>query len=180
MIKPEQMNGQIIPDEEIHEMLELANWAPTHGHTEPWRFVIFSRDGLTNFSSFHANLYKKVLMEKGCDPVKYQKILTRTQNISHLIALGMKRGDNAKIPANEEHISAGIAAQHIWLGAAAKGIACYWGSGGMTYHPEMKEFLGLNQAEDRLLGFLYLGYSDLESRPGKRLTGIDAKTDWRT
>lgn len=27
-------------------MLEAANWAPTHGKTEPWRFVVLSPDGL--------------------------------------------------------------------------------------------------------------------------------------
>ena len=24
-------------------MLEAANWAPTHGRTEPWRFVVLGR-----------------------------------------------------------------------------------------------------------------------------------------
>ena len=24
-------------------MLEAANWAPTHGKTEPWRFVVLGR-----------------------------------------------------------------------------------------------------------------------------------------
>jgi len=24
-------------------MLEAANWAPTHGKTEPWRFVVLDR-----------------------------------------------------------------------------------------------------------------------------------------
>ena len=27
-------------------MLEAANWAPTHGRTEPWRFVVLSEDAL--------------------------------------------------------------------------------------------------------------------------------------
>lgn len=27
-------------------MLEAANWAPTHGKTEPWRFVVLSEDAL--------------------------------------------------------------------------------------------------------------------------------------
>ena len=27
----------------IEAMLEAANWAPTHGRTEPWRFVVLGR-----------------------------------------------------------------------------------------------------------------------------------------
>ena len=25
-------------------MLDAANWAPTHGKTEPWRFVVMGRE----------------------------------------------------------------------------------------------------------------------------------------
>ncbi len=27
----------------VEAMLEAANWAPTHGKTEPWRFVVLGR-----------------------------------------------------------------------------------------------------------------------------------------
>jgi nitroreductase len=178
-IKPEFMNGRIIADDDIHELIELANWAPTHGHTEPWRFVVFSGAGLEAFSQFHAELYREAMESEGKPAVKYQKILGRAAKSSHLIAIGMRRGDHPKIPENEEHLSAGIAAYIIWLGAAAKGMACYWGSGGMTYHPEMKKFLGWDADEDRVLGFLYLGYTDSGRREGRRISGISEKVEWR-
>ena len=41
-IKPAMMNGHKIPNGEIAALLELADWAPTHGFTEPWRFVVMS------------------------------------------------------------------------------------------------------------------------------------------
>ena len=40
-IKPVKMNGKKIPDEQVRELLKLANWAPTHGRTEPWRFIVY-------------------------------------------------------------------------------------------------------------------------------------------
>ena len=39
--KPADMNGQKIDNGIIHQLLELADWAPTHGRTEPWRFIVF-------------------------------------------------------------------------------------------------------------------------------------------
>ena len=27
----------------IEQLLEAANWAPTHGRTEPWKFVVLGR-----------------------------------------------------------------------------------------------------------------------------------------
>ena len=35
----------------LEQMLEAANWAPTHGRTEPWRFVVLSPDGLQEMIS---------------------------------------------------------------------------------------------------------------------------------
>ena len=32
--------------ETVEWLLEAANWAPTHGKTEPWRWVVLSEDGL--------------------------------------------------------------------------------------------------------------------------------------
>ncbi|HLY71921.1 MAG TPA: nitroreductase family protein, partial [Puia sp.] len=44
---PEQyVAGKKIPDEIVMQLLENANWAPTHKLTEPWRFVVFSGEGL--------------------------------------------------------------------------------------------------------------------------------------
>ena len=35
----------------LEQMLEAANWAPTHGRTEPWRFVVLSPEGLQQMIS---------------------------------------------------------------------------------------------------------------------------------
>ena len=56
--KPVKMNGKKIPDEHVRELLKLANWAPTHGRTEPWRFIVYSGDKVREFCHQHAELYK--------------------------------------------------------------------------------------------------------------------------
>jgi nitroreductase len=177
-IKPEAMNGKIIDPETLMSLLELANWAPTHGFTEPWRFVVFSGNGLHQWSEFHAALYKNETPEDKFQQIKYDQILARTAKVSHVLAIVMKRGTNPKIPRIEEQNATAIAAQNIWLGASAQQIACYWGSGGMNYHPKMKAYLDFDE-EDEVLGFLYLGYTDQEWPKGKRLTPIEDKISFR-
>ena len=45
-IKPAQMDSsRAIPRELLLELLEDANWAPTHGLTQPWRFHVFTGGG---------------------------------------------------------------------------------------------------------------------------------------
>jgi hypothetical protein len=38
--------GVRVPDSSIQAMLEAANWAPSHGRTEPWRFVVLGPKGM--------------------------------------------------------------------------------------------------------------------------------------
>lgn len=177
-VVPEIMNGKIIPKGEILEILEAANWAPTHGHTEPWRFVVFTPETKDAFKLYHAELYKKISTEKGDFlQVNYDKLKGRAQNASHVVAIINKRGDNLKIPEIEEIAATATAVQNILLSAFARNIACYWGSGGMTYHPEMREHLGFGE-NDKVMGLLFLGYTDEKDIKGKRRTEINEKTTW--
>jgi nitroreductase len=48
------------------------------------------------------------------------------------------------------------AIQNILLGAMALNISSFWSTGGMTYHPELKRYLNLEE-EDQVIGLLYLG-----------------------
>ena len=64
------------------------------------------------------------------------------------------------------------------LTAAAYQICSFWGSGGVTYTQELKEFLGLG-AKDKCLGYLYLGYSDSPTTKSRR-DPIKQKVEWIT
>jgi hypothetical protein len=45
-IVPKHMTGETVPQDSIETILEAANWAPTHGRTEPWRFVVLGKSGM--------------------------------------------------------------------------------------------------------------------------------------
>jgi nitroreductase len=57
--------------------------------------------------------------------------------------------------------------QNIYLTATAYGVGGYWGSGGITYREEAKDFFGLDP-QDKLLGFFYLGYPEKAPKAGTR------------
>ena len=40
-IFPEHYSGEAVSREALLRAMSAANWAPTHGKTEPWRFVVF-------------------------------------------------------------------------------------------------------------------------------------------
>jgi nitroreductase len=176
-IKPAKMNGKKIPDEQVKELLKLANWAPTHGRTEPWRFIVYSGDKVKEFCYHHAELYRALTPKPKFEEGSYDKQLHYGDLASHLIIALMQRGNSPKIPALEEIAATAAAVQNILLGATAAGITSFWSTSGMTHHPAMKDFLKLRK-EDVIMGFVYLGYSD-EQWEGKRQTSMDEKVVWK-
>lgn len=176
-VKPENYSSGKISDEKIRKVLKMANWAPTHGYTEPWRFEVFTKKGLARFALEHAEMYKANTSERSFKKTKYDKIIARGEKASHLIAIIAKRGENPKIPFVEELCSVACAVQNIMLAASSSGIASYWNTGGMTYHKEMHDYFELG-SKDKLLGFIYLGVAKQPLPKGRRLSKIEAKTTW--
>ena len=158
-VKPQQMNGQKIPDDDIRRLLELADYAPTHGITEPWRFVVYSGGKVNDFCRDHARLYQENTTAEKFETGKFDKLLHMGDKASHVIIAIMERGKLPKIQPWEEKAAVACAVQNILLGATALNMAVYWGSGGMIQHPAMKEYLDLHEA-DFIMGNLYVGYAD--------------------
>ena len=176
-IYPNMFSGDPVPDAVVQQMLENANWAPTHSLTEPWRFRIFSESGLKKLADFQAGLYKQKTEAAGTfDESKFQKLQEKPLLCSHIISIGMQRDPKEKVPEVEEIESVACAVQNMYLTAAAYGIGCYWGSGGVTYWAEAKEFFGLGE-QDKLLGFLYLGIPKTKWPQGRRKPITD-KVKW--
>lgn len=175
-VYPPAYTSEVIDDDVIEQLLENANWAPTHGLTEPWRFTVFTGEGLKALADFQAKLYK-TNNGKEFDQKKYDKLLNKPLQCSHIISIGMKRGNNPKIPEIEEIEATASAVQNMQLTAHAYGLGCYWGSGGITYMEEAKEFFNLGP-HDKLLGFLYLGIPKKPQKIAGRRSPIHDKVRW--
>ena len=174
--KPRYFNGQKIADSTIWQILENANWAPTHGLTQPWRFKVFTDGGLPKLADFQANVYQQITPSTDFKPEKYERMKTNVLQSSHVVAICMKRQVSEKIPKIEEIEAVACSVQNMALTASAYGICSFWGSGGITYTQELKDFLGLGD-NDLCLGYLYLGYSD-RPNPSSRRDPIQDKVEW--
>lgn len=174
--KPRCFNGKKIDDKIVWQILENANWAPTHCLTQPWRFKVFSGSGLEKLANFQANLYRQIAPEAQFKAEKFERLKSNVLKSSHVIILCMKRQSAETIPEIEEIEAVACSVQNMALTAAAYNICCFWGSGGVTYTEELKEFLGLS-AKDRCLGYLYLGYSNKPATHSRR-TPIQEKVEW--
>jgi nitroreductase len=172
------MNGNVIPDDTVNQLLSLAHWAPTHGRTEPWRFYVYGGESLKRFGADHADLYWQHTAEDKRQEATFEKLKHNVDNASHLVIAVMARGENVKIPYMEEVASVSAAIQNVLLGAAAMGIASFWSSGGMTHTQALKDYLQL-QADDLVMGLIFLGYTDEPVKDGVRNTPVSEKIKWQ-
>lgn len=168
-IKPQDMTDRMVENRHLASILENANWAPTHGMTEPWRFFIFTGEGRRRLADFCQSLYRKVTPEAAFRQDKFEKLGTAPLQAPVIIAVAMKRQEIEKIPEIEEIEAVACAVHNMHLTSSALGMAAFWGTPPLVYTDEMREWLGLSDPRDKCLGFFYLGWPASEEWPeGKR------------
>lgn len=149
----------------IAQLLEAANWAPSHGKTEPWRFVVYrgaARQGLSE--AFGAAF--RVL--NPAQPAGSAGELAQSQRVWQApvwIALGMQ--PSQKMPEWEDLIAFGSAVQNMHLMASALGLASKWTSGAAVLHPSVASFVGF-APDTKLYGFFYVGHPAIAWPTGQR------------
>tara|TARA_B100000780_G_scaffold147804_1_gene103291 strand:+ start:3441 stop:3998 length:558 start_codon:yes stop_codon:yes gene_type:complete len=151
-IMPNQYNESPIEEIKLNKVLEVANFAPTHKKTEPWRFKVFKKKSKEELAFFLADKYQKTT-EK-FSKFKYEKIKEKVNKSSVVIAICMQRDPKKSIPEWEELASVAMAVQNMWLMASDLKIGSYWSS-----PPIMKYFgdhIPLVEGE-KCLGFFYMG-----------------------
>lgn len=158
------IEGQI-SDGIILEILENANWAPSHRQTEPWRFRVLQGQARQDLANYMAAWYKENTPEESYSHKKYEKQLTKPMLSPTIIAICMQRDPEERVPEWEEIAATAMAVQNMWLTCTAHNIGCYWSSPKSIL--DAKELLGLAEGE-RCLGLFYMGYHNLPEIPRQR------------
>lgn len=159
---------------QIELMLEAANWAPSHGQTEPWRFIVFMGEGRRQLAEAFAEAYRQLTPPDRFSEEGQAAQSDRAWQASAWISLGMVT--DGRMPEWEEMSAVAIAAYNIHLMAASMGLACKWTSGAVAIHPHVAQVVGLTPPA-RLLGFLYVGHPAIEPPAGVRRPITD-KVTW--
>lgn len=163
-----------IDREILEEILENANWAPTHKKTEPWRFRVLRGAALKRLGHFLADWYRQNTPTESFSEKKYEKNLRKPQRSACVIAICMQRDPQERIPEWEEVAATACAVQNMWLTCHTYGIGAYWSSPKAI--GDAGDLLELQEGE-RCLGFFFMGYHELPDLPGTR-SPIADKVTW--
>jgi nitroreductase len=175
-IYPEQYSERKVQRDMIETILNNARWAPTHGKTQPWRFVVYMGKGREILSERMLDLYRRLTPEESFSEGKYKRIGERIARTSALVLLVMERTPETRIPEIEEVEAVSCAAQNILLSATAYGLGAFWSSPAFLYHPEAIEAFGY-KPEDKILGLIYFGYPAIEW-PKSHRKPLEFVTEW--
>ena len=173
-IFPKMYTARPIPEALIREILENANWAPTHKMTEPWRFKVFRGEALKRLGEYLGEHYTAHTPPEAFSELKFNKVRNNPLRSAAVIAIVMQRDPEERVPEWEEIAAVASAVQNMWLTCTAHGIGSYWSTPGAILRAD--DFLQLKQGE-RCLGLFYMGFHDMGDLPGKR-NPVEEKVEW--
>jgi nitroreductase len=177
-IKPDKMKPDPVDPALIERMFEAANWAPSHGLTEPWRFIVFRGDARKALiEAIASTMVPEDQTTLPPDDARREKLVRNFMTPPMTIAIVCATSTNPKIIPHEEIASTAMAVQNLQLAARALGVATYWTSGEKAFHPRMAKFLGI-EPPAKCLGFLYVGYPAIPWPEGTRRP-VTEKVTWR-
>lgn len=172
-IFPPSYTEEEIPDEVIQQVLESANYAPTHKLTQPWRFIVFRKAAKHRLGAELARRYREETTEDNFLAKKYDGIIEKANQASCIIVLNAQLHPEL-LPEWEEIAAFACAVQNMALTAEAFNIGAYWSSPGTLSH--MGDFLELKPNE-KCFGVFYMGYHHEAPRTPKRTPMAD-KVRW--
>ena len=144
-----------VPVHVVEELCELASWAPNHKKTWPWRFALFTGDGRRRLGETMSG--DMVDADFG-DDAKRAKTAGKYLRTPATLVVGCAAHPNEMLhQENRDAVAAAI--QNLLLGATTLGLASFWSTPALTRPPRVLELCGF-EAEDRVVGIIYLGWAD--------------------
>ena len=151
-IFPIQFSSKGVTDSQLHELLEAANWAPSHRRTEPWRFKVFRGSKKEDLSHFFVESYS--MSTPKFSKRKSQAIADKIKLSDAVVLICMKRDEKESVPEWEEIAATAMAVQNLWLTATELGLGGYWST--PAYVDQIGDFISMEEGET-CLGLFYLG-----------------------
>ncbi|HEX2393367.1 MAG TPA: nitroreductase family protein [Solirubrobacterales bacterium] len=130
---------QPLPREQLLELLELANWAPNHHLTVPWRFRVVGPGALER-------------LKRAAGPEGAAKL----ERCPTLVVVSCVLGGDPVADEEDLHATA-VASYIVLLAAHGRGLAGYWRTPGVLRTAEGRAAVGLPE-EERFVALLHLGH----------------------
>ncbi len=151
-----------VPHDVIRDLCELAQWAPNHKRTWPWRFAFAEGPARARLG----NVVADAMQAHGDPPEKVDKARTKYLRTPVIVVVGSTPGDSRlRTAENRDAVAAGI--QILLLAAAAQGLASYWSSCPKGANDVVADLCGFEPGT-HISALIYLGWATSTVAPPSR------------
>ena len=138
----------------LQRILGAAMRAPDHGRLRPWRFIVVEGAARDAFGAVLADALLR--REPAAGEATLAKERAKPLRAPLIVVVAAVLREHRGVPAIEQIVAAGAAAENILVAAHALGFGAFWRTGAPAYDETVKRALGL-KPDDAIVGFLYLG-----------------------
>jgi nitroreductase len=151
-----------VPHDLVERLCALAQWAPNHKRTWPWRFALVEGEARYQLGDVIADCMEA----HGDPPPKVAKARTKYARTPATLVVGAAPGDSPQRTAeNRDAAAAGI--QNLLLAATAAGLATYWGSCPKGANDAVADWCGFEPGST-VVALIYVGWASTSVAPPER------------
>lgn len=143
----------VVSDALVEQLCELAQWAPNHKRTWPWRFAHLT--GNARLRLGEAFVADMVAADEG-DEGKRLKTATKYARTPSIVVVGAAPPPGPRL-ANDDRDAVAAGIQNLLLGATAAGLASFWSTAPVTVASTVNALCGFPDGT-RIVGVVYLGW----------------------
>lgn len=159
---------QAVSEKLVRSLLEDAIWAPTHGMRQPWRFIFVDKEKLPTFAKQVGSTYEEALQQNREDYLNEPNAI---------LVVIMEEADNDK-QLDENFGATSAMIQNFWLLAWEQQLGAVWKTNPHVTFPAVEKLLDVAENE-RIIGFVHLGYFDEQPEVKERISLDDKFTTYK-
>jgi nitroreductase len=172
-------SSRMTEEEPAAEVLEAvfrsALRAADHARLRPWRFLVIRGEARERLGGLFADTIRANVPE--AEDRKLDKARGKALRAPVIVVAISSPRPHPKVPVFEQELATGAAMQNMLNAAYAMELGAIWRTGSMADSPQVRSGLGLER-EERIIGFLYLGYTDGPQRPAPELPVAEFFREW--
>jgi nitroreductase len=149
---------------EMEVVYKSALRAPDHAWLRPWKFIQVTGESRSKLSDAFLKTYKELGQDLSDELI--QKIKKAPFRAPMVLVLIAEVKEHPKVPAIEQMLSTGSAAQNMLITLHDMGYGAIWRTGKMSFNQHITEALGLSKVS-QVIGYLYIGTPNSDGRVKK-------------
>ena len=163
-----------IDESAIARALEAAIRAPNHKLTNPWRFTRIGPNIRKELVELGIELKIK---KKGPSLQLRKKLQSKFENAAALVVVSQVLADDP-FRRREDYAATACAIQNFCLSLWGEEIGSKWSTGSMTTHEKTYELLGIDEKQEEIVGFIWVGRpAEIPDPPRLSLNEVVRTTD---